>query len=170
MGSNGTRTARPGMGSGARALALTVVMLLLTLSLGAGTTLADGGLQHRNAENTFTKWISAYPEMAGVVGGDVGSGMYSGEILALDVTATGLVIDAMYHFSGSRHTFTALVHVVQTGFIDGSTAVITGHVTSGWLRGSPVEGAYTQIACSQAQSGSCFQGTLDILRGSRGDD
>ena len=141
--------------------------MLLTLSLGAGSALADGGRDHRNAENTFTKWISTYPAMAGFVGGDVGNGAYAGEILNLQVTGTGLVIDATYHFMGSRHSFTALVHVVQTGFVDGSKAVITGQVTQGWLRGDPVRGEYTQVACGQAPSGSCFQGTLDILRGDR---
>jgi hypothetical protein len=152
-------------GTRTRAVALTTAAMLLTLSLGAGSVLADGGRDHRNAETTFTKWISAYPAMAGFVGGDVGNGTYAGEILALTVTDTGLVIDASYHFSGSRHTFTAMVHVVQTGFIDGSSAVVTGRVTEGWLRGNPVAGEYTQIACNEAPSGSCFQGTLDILRG-----
>ncbi len=155
-------------GRGRRAIALLAGTLLLTISLGTGLALAQGGRDHRNAENTFTKWISAYPAMTGFVGGDVGSGSYAGEILNLEVSATGLVIDATYHFDGSRHTFAALVHVVQTGFIDGSKAVITGEVTEGWLRGNPVEGEYTQIACTQAASGSCFQGTLDILRGSGG--
>jgi hypothetical protein len=150
---------------GRRAIALIVGTMLLTVSLGAGTALADIG--RRNAENTFTKWIDGYPAMTGVVGGDIGAGTYSGEILALTVTATGLVIDASYHFNGSRHAFTALVHVEQTGFTDGSEAVITGRVTQGWLRGSPVQGEYTQIACGLAPSGTCFQGTLDVLRGDR---
>jgi hypothetical protein len=150
-----------------RAIALFVGAMLLAVPLGAGTALADGGLEHRNAENTFTKWIDVYPVMTGVVDGDVGAGTYSGEILTLTATSTDLVIDASYHFNGSRHAFTALVHVVQTGFTDGSEAVITGQVTQGWLRGSPVQGEYTQIACGQAPSGSCFQGTLDVLRGDR---
>jgi hypothetical protein len=150
---------------GRRAIALIVGTMLLTVSLGAGAALADSG--RSTAENTFTKWIDVYPAMTGFVGGDVGAGTYSGEILALTVTATGLVIDASYHFSGSRHTFTALVHVEQTGFTNGSEAVISGQVTQGWLRGRPVQGEYTQIACEQAPSGTCFQGTLDILRGDR---
>ncbi|MEI7742946.1 MAG: hypothetical protein WCK58_04240 [Chloroflexota bacterium] len=150
-----------------RAMALAAMGMLLVLSLGSGTALADGGRHHRNAQNTFTKWITAYPAMAGVVGGDVGGGTYAGEILSLTVTATGLEIDAAYHFNGSRHSFTALVHVAQTGFADGSTAVITGQVTQGWLRGNAVSGAYTQVSCTQ---GTCFTGTLDILRGTRADD
>jgi hypothetical protein len=70
------------------------------------------------------------------------------------------VIEALYHFNGPRHAFSALVHVEQTGL----KAVISGVVTDGWLKGSPVEGKYTQITCTQAPNGTCFQGTLDILR------
>ena len=57
-----------------RAVALTVAVMLLALSLGAGTALADGGRHHGDAQNTFTKWVSAYPIMAGVDGGAVGTG------------------------------------------------------------------------------------------------
>ncbi len=142
-----------------RSLALIAGAMLLTLSLGAGTALADGHRGHGDAENTFTKWITAFPTMAGVVGGDVGSGSYAGEILKYTPGST-TVIEALYHFNGSRHTFSALVHVEQTGL----NAVISGVVTDGWLKGHPVEGRYTQIACSQAPDGTCFQGSLDILR------
>ena len=143
-----------------RSLALVAAVMLLTLSLGAGTALADGGRHQRDAESTFTKWVTAYPAMAGVVGGDVGPGTYAGEILKY-TPGTTTVIEALYHFTGSRHAFTALVHVEQTGL----RAVISGVVTDGWLKGHPVQGAYRQITCSQAPDGTCYQGTLDILRG-----
>lgn len=160
------RSIRPGTttrvkGTPMRALALIAAVMLLALSLGAGTALADGGRHHGDAENTFTKWITAYPAMAGVVGGDVGTGTYAGEILKY-TPGTTTVIEALYHFNGSRHSFSALVHVEQTGL----EAVISGVVTDGWLKGSPVEGKYTQITCTQAPSGTCFEGKLDILRGS----
>jgi hypothetical protein len=156
-------------GARVRVVAIVASAALLALSLGSGTALADGARSHRNADNTFTKWITDFDAgtMSGFVGGDVGAGTYAGQILHLEVTDAGFVIDATYRFSGSRHAFTALVHVVQTGFVDGSTAVISGRVTAGWLEGNRVNGAYTQIACGQAPSGSCFQGTLDILRGDR---
>ncbi len=149
-----------------RALALTIATVLLTLALsaGVGTALADGGRHHGDAENTFTKWLTDYPAMTGVVGGDVGTGTYAGEILKYTPGAT-TVIEALYHFNGSRHSFTALVHVEQTGDVPGSKAAISGVVTDGWLKGSPVKGKYTQITCSQAPNGTCFQGTLDIVRG-----
>jgi hypothetical protein len=158
--------------------AFTIALLLLTLSLGAGVVAADGGRDHRNAENTFTKWRTTpgtppvIVNMAGIVGGDVGNGTFIGEVVSLSVVGTTKTIDAAYHFSGSTHGFSASVHVVQTGLVDGSTAVITGWVTDGWLAGNRVAGEYTQVTCEQAPGvfGTCFQGTLDILRGTKRED
>jgi hypothetical protein len=165
-------------GSGATRLAVIAAVALLTLSLAAGVASADGGRDHRNAENTFTKWrttVGVAPvivNMAGVVGGDVGTGTFAGEVLSLTVVGTTKTIDAAYHFTGSIHSFNASVHVVQTGLTNGSTAVITGRVTDGWRKDNLVEGEYTQVTCEQAPGvfGTCFQGTLDILRGTKSDD
>lgn len=157
------RTGRPSRTRGirTRVFALIAAVMVLTLSLGAGTALADShrGHGHGVAENTFTKYVSAFPVMAGVVGGDVGPGIYAGEILKY-TPGTTTVIEALYHFNGSRHTFSALVHVEQTGL----KARISGVVTEGWLKGHPVVGRYTQITCTQAPDQTCFQGVLDILR------
>ena len=145
-----------------RVLALIAAVAILSLSLGAGVAVADSHRDHGTAENTFTKYVTTWPAMAGVVGGDVGAGSFAGEVLkaTFGTATTPTVIEALYHFNGSRHSFTALVHVEQTGL----KAVIIGVVTEGWLKGHPVEGKYTQITCTQAPSGVCFQGTLDILR------
>lgn len=141
---------------------------LLTLSLGAGLAAADSR-DNRNAENTFTKWVTSPPNMAGFVGGDVGDGTYSGEVLSRSGSATALdplLITADYHFSGSQHSFTAHLNIVQIG----ADATLNGSVTEGWLKGNLAQGHYTAISCSEAPSGTCFQGTLDILRGSKGGD
>jgi hypothetical protein len=168
-----------------RALAPIAAAVLLTFAVSVGVASADVGRDHRDAQNTFTKWVTTEPpvapvlkNMAGIVGGDVGDGTFAGEVLTLAITpATSTtpaikVIDAAYHFTGSRHSFTAAVHVVQTGLTNGSTAVITGQVTEGWLEDDLVEGEYTQVTCEQAPGvfGTCFQGTLDILRGSKSGD
>jgi len=150
-----------------RALALTAVVVLTTLALGAGVAAADGGRDSRHAETTFTKWVAGYPNMSGVVGGDVGAGTYSGTIISLVDTPTSRTINAIYRFRGADYSFNALVHVVANGRVVGSTAVVTGVVTDGWLAGNVVSGGYEQIACAQAPSGFCFQGTLDILRGTK---
>ena len=163
MGPARTGTVARFTGRRTRALALTGAVALLALSIGTGVASADAHRDHVAAQNTFTKWITAFPAMAGVVGGDVGAGTFAGEILKYtpgNTPTDPTVIEAIYHFNGSRHSFTALVHVEQTGL----RAVVIGVVTDGWLRGNPVNGKYRQIDCAESPNGTCFRGTLDVLR------
>ncbi len=122
---------------------------------------------------TFTKWVTAFPNqpglianMAGVVGGDVGSGVFTGEVLKMSTDAvTGVTeIVAFYRFNGPTHSFTALNHIMQTGGVAGSKAVIVGVITDGWLKGHAVGGEYTQIAIDH-DGGTGYQGTLEIKSG-----
>lgn len=146
-----------------RALAIATAAALLALTLGASAALGSQG--PRMAENTFTKWIAGYPNMAGVVGGDVGTGTYAGRIFSR--TGSGTVLDpiritADYHFNGSRHAFTARVDIVEIG----TTATIGGTVTDGWLKGYFAAGGFDVISCAHdGTTTTCFQGYLDILRG-----
>jgi hypothetical protein len=77
---------------------------------------------------------------------------------------------ALYHFNGGRHSFTAHVTVTQDNVAH--TAVISGLVTDGWLKGAPVTGQYTvygtcPIATPDNLLGTVrFQGTLSVLIGS----
>ena len=138
---------------------------------------ADDNREQRNAETTFTKWITGpgpapiVASMGGVVGGDVGAGSFTGEVLSLvdnPLPDGTRVIDAVYHFNGSEHSFTALMHVVATGHAIGDTAALTGRVTDGWLAGNLVTAEYTQVICTHGGvTGTCFQGTLEILRGTK---
>jgi hypothetical protein len=170
------------MGIGTRMLALGAAVMLMTLTLGAAMASADSRF-HRNAENTFTKWITGpgpapiVASMAGIVGGDVGDGTFTGEVLTLvDNPAPPVgdgtrVINAAYHFNGSLHSFTALMHVVATGHAFGDTAVLTGVVIEGWLAGNLVAAEYTQGTCTHnGLTTTCFSGTLDILRGTKPED
>ena len=146
-----------------RTLAVLAATTLLTLSMGAGVASAQG--DQPLSQNTFTKWVTGpgtapvLANMGGVVGGDVGDGTFTGEVLTKTPTDTGAVINALYHFTGSERAFTANVHVVQEGL----KATITGRITDGWLHGSLVTGEYTQTTCpdSPAAEQTCFQGTLD---------
>jgi hypothetical protein len=138
-----------------RLLVSTAVVALLLVSLGAGTASAGGG-QH----STFTKWITSWPQMAGVVGGAVGDGEFSGTVIDYAPGPTTL-ITAIYHFGGPRHDFTARMHVEQTGL----HAVLVGVVIDGWGKGKLVTGAYDQITCEHdGGSSDCFSGYLDIGR------
>lgn len=77
------------------------------------------------------------------------------------------MITADYHFSGARHAFSARLEIVQIG----ADAVLSGVVTDGWLKGNLAEGAYAVITCGHdGISTDCFQGTLDILRGTKTED
>jgi hypothetical protein len=148
-------------------------VLAATMAAGpaAQLVLADpGGAQGQAFDISFTKWIAGFPNMAGVVGGDVGAGTFTGEILNISSVGTITKIEALYHMHGSRHSFTAHVYVVENDAI--GKAAITGLVTSGWLKGASVEGEYTVYStCPIATPGNsngtlCFQGELELHTGS----
>jgi hypothetical protein len=151
--------------SRAFAIAAAATLLALSMSVGVGSVL--GKQDARMAENTFTKWVTSFPSMAGFVGGDVGAGAYAGEVLSLSGSATPadpLLITADYHFIGAHHSFTARLNIVQV-YAD---AQLNGVVTKGWLKGNVARGAYTMITCAHdGGTSDCFQGYLDILRGTK---
>ncbi len=132
--------------------------------------LADpGGAKGHTFEVTFTKWITTFPNMAGIVGGDVGDGAFAGEILNIGTVGTITTIEALYHIYGSRHSFTAHVFVTQDNVA--GMATITGDVTEGWLEGANVTGEYQVLSpCNIGTASKCFQGALDIKRDSDDDD
>ena len=134
------------------------VIRRLFVVIAAAIVLTTAGVVASAEPNTFTKWVTTWPNMAGVVGGVDGDGSYAGEVLKYTEGPT-TVIEALYHFKGSIHPFTALVHVEQTGL----KAVINGVVTEGWMKGNQVQGEYTQIKSKQAPNGTAYQGTLDIM-------
>jgi hypothetical protein len=151
MGRNHTETIRSIVRR--RLLVSIATVALLLVSLGAGTASAGGG-QH----STFTKWITSWPNMAGIVGGAVGDGEFVGEVIDYAPGPTTL-ITAIYHFGGSRHDFTARMHVEQTGL----HAVLVGVVIDGWGKGKLVTGAYDQITCDHGGlTTDCFAGYLDV--------
>ena len=110
-----------------RVVLAAATIALLTASIGVGSAAAGGS--HRAA--TFTKYVTQWPSMAGVVGGSVGDGEFSGTVIDYAPGATTL-ITAIYHFGGSRHEFTARMHVEQTGL----HAVLVGVITEGGAKAS----------------------------------
>lgn len=151
-----------------RAMAFIATVALVILSLGAGGVLANSGRPHVDAQNTFTKWITATPnlpgevkDMGGFVGGDVGAGAFVGTVLGASPISGGLALNAIYGFNGSEHSFKALMHIEQVGV----NAVLIGVVTDGWLKGHLVQGEYTMGTCTHGDvTGTCFSGTLDIIQ------
>jgi len=124
-----------------------------------------GGEKGHTFDVTFTKWITTFPNMAGVVGDDVGDGAFAGEILNINTVGTITKIEALYHMYGSKHSFTAHVYVTQDNVA--GMAVIAGEVTEGWLEGADVTGEYKVLSpCNIGTASTCFQGTLNINKDS----
>ena len=152
---------------------MTLVMLAIGgafMAPAAGFTATFDDLEQRTAEVSFTKWLTAFPNMAGTAGGDV-MGSYDGIIHNIpDQTKPITEIDASYHFNtggSGNHSFTARLKVTQDN--EKGTAVLSGLVTDGWRKGSRVEGEYRVIrACDQspakAPANLCFQGKLRVAR------
>jgi hypothetical protein len=115
---------------------------------------------------TFTKWVINFPHMVGVVGGDVGIGTYAGEVLNASAAGDITSIEALYHFNGRIHSFTA--HVFITWNTAVGTAVITGRVAEGWLKDATVTGEFdTFRVCpiptpGDAEGTQCYQGVLHL--------
>jgi len=115
---------------------------------------------------TFTKWVTGDPglpglleTLEGVVGGEVGPGTFAGEVLKETVVGDLDEIVAFYHFTGSKHSFSAIVHL-NFDLISGQ-AVIIGVVTDGWLKGHALQGKMMQIDSFQGHS-PAFAATIEI--------
>jgi hypothetical protein len=142
-------------------LALITAFAVLPSALETRVALADGGSEGgHNFNVTFTKWITTFPNMGGIVGGDVGTGTFAGEILNIIPGPDITNIEALYHVNGGDHSFTAHIFVTENEAT--RTAVLAGAVTEGWLNHGLVYGEYSILNCPDKTSGLCFQGTLHI--------
>jgi hypothetical protein len=151
-----------------------ILLGLVLVTTTAGAALArNSDARGHTFDSTFTKWVTTSPpapgvvaNMMGVVGGDVGPGTYEGEVLSLNTVGNITSIEALYHFNGSKHAFTAELNVTQDE--SAGTATITGHVTEGWLKGASVTGEYNVLALcpletpDNAYGTVCFQGALHV--------
>jgi hypothetical protein len=154
-----------------------ILLGLVLLATTAGAALAyNSDAQGHTFDSTFTKWVTSWPQtpptkdvpanMVGVVGGDVGPGTYTGEVISANTVGNITSIEAFYHFNGSTHAFTAHLYVTQDE--SAGTATITGGVTEGWLRGASVTGEYNVLAVCPIETPDnvfgtvCFQGTLHV--------
>jgi len=116
----------------------------------------------RPIEVTFTKWITTYPLMAGVVGGDVRA-VFAGEILQRQVSADGRIIrlEAIYEAKAGRQSFTALIRGGESN--ETGSAILDGVILAGWQTGSQVHVKFEAMTnCAGAPPGNCFVGTIHI--------
>ena len=154
---------------GAASFICALLLLVQTPSAWAQATPRSGEAieNRRGLEVVFTKWLTGWPNMEGLVSGDAGGGRYAGEILTYDHTDGVDIIEALYHINGAARPFTAQVTVIQNN--KRGTATITGVVISGAFTGKRVRGGYqviTPCLIINSQTGAlpdfCFQGTLTI--------
>ena len=110
---------------------------------------------------TFTKWVIAGGVMPGIVGGELGNGVFAGQLLGGDPKADGKIVklDARYGVvvDGGR-SFNAVIHGTmnsQTGM-----GVLSGVITDGWLTGAQVQVRWQMLA--NAEHGTIFVGTMTI--------
>jgi hypothetical protein len=157
----------------------TKFLLSVTIAFGLLVAIFFGALAYNSEAKgqtfnaTFTKWVikstpapGVMADMVGVVGGDVGPGTFTGEVINMDPGDEITSIEALYHINGSKHAFTADLKVTQNNSTGKGT--ITGRVTEGWLKGASVIGKYIVMAdCpiatpNNADGTVCYQGALLI--------
>jgi len=109
----------------------------------------------------------------GTVTGEAFNAVATTQVDGTTTTVT-TVFDAVYHFVGSKHSFTVHFDAVQTKVVNGAgttvSGLVRGVITEGWLKGNVVEGEYTRYACPQQEgsvNGFCFDGIFEIKRGSK---
>jgi hypothetical protein len=110
---------------------------------------------------TFTKWVIAGGVMPGVVGGELGNGVFAGQALSVVPIADGNVskLDVRYGVVvGGGRSFNAVLHGTynaQTGI-----GVLSGVIVDGWLTGAQVQVRWQRLA--NAEHGAIFVGTMTI--------
>ena len=157
-------------------------LVLLTLQ---ASTIAAAGPQgqsenHQNFEVTFTKWrtgVTPTPAppfgpadpgqniilFTGVAGGDA-PGAFSAEVLYRKASSDGSIAQLwpIYRVSSGNRSFTALI---QGGSNAAGLGLLEGVIMSGWRIGARVRVRFQAMTnCDGAPAGTCFKGTIRILR------
>jgi len=121
-----------------------------------------------NVAVSFTKWVPAFPTLAGVTGGDV-PGTFAGAVLSRDPFDNGNIVqlEARYEVIGqdAAHSFVAHIEGKQNN--ETQEAVFNGTIIEGWLLGAQVHVTYDRIApCPAFGKAVCFTGVSRIMPGS----
>ncbi|PWU20082.1 MAG: hypothetical protein C5B48_12945 [Candidatus Rokuibacteriota bacterium] len=115
-------------------------------------------------ELTYTKWIApGFPNLAGVVGGDI-VGKFGGAVYERTVNGNLVHLDAIYIVIAPNPAKSFTAHVEGTEDLTTLKAVLDGRVVDGYLKHAHVHVEFDVINCTQASSGTCFQGTISVTR------
>jgi len=150
------------------ALAVLAATLLFQTSITRADDHGQKNGDHGNAKVTFTKWVTAeinlpglLETLEGVVGGDIGDGTFAGEVLKETIVGDLDEIVAFYHFNGSKHSFSAIVHLNFD--LVALKAEVIGVVTEGWLKGHAIAGEMTALDEFQGHS-PAFTAIIEIKK------
>lgn len=115
-------------------------------------------------ELTYTKWIApGFPNLVGVVGGDI-VGKFGGAVYERTVNGSLVHLDAIYIVIAPEPAKSFTAHVEGTEDLTTLKAVLDGRVVDGFLNRAHVHVEFDVINCTQAPSGTCFQGTISVRR------
>jgi hypothetical protein len=151
---------------------ITVLVVAASIAAASAQTQTRKGHEGKgppDLELTYTKWIApGFPNLAGVVGGDI-VGKFGGAVYEkTGPDANGLVhLNAIYIVIAPDpvQSFTAQVEGIED--LNTRTAVLDGRVVDGYLNHARVHVEFSIITpCAQAPSGTCFQGTISVRHGS----
>ena len=146
-------------------LAVAVIGGFATASQARTGRAHDKGVE---VELTYTKWFApGFPNMVGDVGGDI-VGKFGGAVIERTPDATGRFVQltAVYIVIASDPAKSFTAHVEGVSDNQTRTAVLDGRVVDGYLKRAHVHAEFAVISCSQAPSGTCFQGTISVTRSS----
>ena len=151
-----------------------IAVLVAAASISAGsaqTQILRGHAKKGPAdlELTYTKWVApGFPNLVGVVGGDI-VGTFGGAVYEkTGPDSNGLVhLSAIYIVIAPDPAQSFTAHVQGIEDLNTQSAVLDGRVVDGFLNHARVHVEFTIVTpCAQAPSGTCFQGTISVRRGS----
>ena len=147
-----------------------IAVLVVAASIAAATAQtqtrkAHAGNGPADLELTYTKWIApGFPSLVGVVGGDI-VGKFGGAVYQRTVDGNIVHLDAIYIVIAPDPARSFTAHVKGDEDLTTLKAVLDGRVVDGALKHARVHVEFDVIGCTQAPSGTCFQGTISVRRG-----
>jgi len=159
---------------------LSVFLLTLQISPGLAAGPQGESENYQNFEVTFTKWgtgvtpptAAPFPNgdpgqniilFTGVAGGDA-PGAFAAEVLYRKASTDGSIAQLwpIYRVSSGNRSFTALI---QGGSNAAGLGLLEGVIMDGWRTGARVRVRFQRMTnCEGAPAGTCFKGTIRILR------
>ena len=148
---------------------IAVVVVAASIAAASAQTQTPNGHDGKgpaHLELTYTKWIApGFPSLVGVVGGDI-VGKFGGAVYERTVVGNIVYLDAIYIVIAPDPARSFTTHVKGTEDLNTLKAVLEGRVVDGSLKHARVHVEFDVISCTQAPSGTCFQGTISVRRDS----